>query len=378
MNPVSEDKSTMVARQSLIDTDIHNGIDRKRLLSFLPEPWNTRLRSGSGAPGGLGYWNPNGVLRSDAVTAEGERIEGNPLLLGKHFLDVHGVEYGILNPQSSLQYGLSPEPDFAAAVVSALNDVLINDWLPADPRLRVSAVISAADPHLAAKEIHRVAQHPGVVQILMGSGARFPYGQRIYDPIYEAASAHNLPVAIHPGSEGVGVSGPPTAVGYPTSYLEWHTNLVGSYIAHLISLVTEGTFTKFPNLKFVMLEGGIAWLPAILWRLDKNWKGLRQTVPWIDRLPSEYVFEHVRVSTQPMEEPTKPEHFKAILDMFPADKMLMFSSDYPHWDGDTPDFAARAFPKELRSRVMSETARELYRLPAPVVKDETVEAAADD
>lgn len=368
----------MGARQPLIDTDIHNGIDRKRLLEFLPEPWRTRLKSGSGAPGGLGYWNPNGVLRSDAVTPEGERIEGDPKRLGQYFLDVYGIEYGILNPQSSLQFGLSPEPDFAAAYVSALNDVLLNDWLPADPRLRTSIVISAADPQQAAKEIHRVAGNPGVVQVLMGSGARFPYGQRYYDPIYEAASSHNLPVAIHPGSEGVGVSGPPTAVGYPSSYLEWHTNLVGSYIAHLISLVTEGTFVKFPNLKFVLLEGGIAWVPAILWRLDKNWKALRQTVPWVDRLPSEYVHEHFRISTQPMEEPDKPEHFKAILDMLPADKMLMFSSDYPHWDGDTPDFTARAFPKELRSRVMSETARELYRLPAPVETEIATEAAADD
>jgi predicted TIM-barrel fold metal-dependent hydrolase len=43
--------------------------------------------------------------------------------------------------------------------------------------------------------------------------------------------------------------------------------------------------------------------------------------------------------------------------------MLMFSSDFPHWHGDTPDFAARSIPAELRSRVLSETARELYRLP---------------
>ena len=43
--------------------------------------------------------------------------------------------------------------------------------------------------------------------------------------------------------------------------------------------------------------------------------------------------------------------------------MLMFSSDFPHWDGDTPDFAARNFPTDLRSQVMHETARTLYRLP---------------
>jgi predicted TIM-barrel fold metal-dependent hydrolase len=364
----------MAARTALIDTDIHNGIDRKRVLEFLPEPWHTRFKTGSGAPGGLGYWNPNGVLRRDAVTPDGERIDANPRHLAKYFLDEYGIEYAVLNPQSSLQYGLSPEPDFAAAVVSAINDVVVNDWLPADPRYRGSIVISAADPVQAAKEIHRLGNHPGIAQVLMGSGARFPYGQRFYDPIYEAATTYDLPVAIHPGSEGVGVAGPPTAAGYPTSYLEWHTNLVGSYLAHVVSLLTEGTFVKFPKLQFVLVEGGVAWIPPVMWRLDKNWKALRQTVPWVERLPSEYAYEHLLLTTQPMEEPDKPEHLKAILDMFPADKMLMFSSDYPHWDGDTPDFAARALPKDLRPRVMSETAREVYGLPAPIEKME----AADD
>lgn len=348
---------------SLIDTDIHCAYDRKRMLDFLPEPWRTRYASGNQGPGQLGYWNPNGVMRSDAVTADGTRIESRPDLLASHLLDFYGIEYGILNPSSSLQQGLSPEPDYAAAVVSAINDITVNDWLPADDRYRASIVVSAADPLLAAREIRRLGNHPGVVQVLMGSGARFPYGQRMYHPIYEAAVEMGLPVAIHPGSEGVGVSGPPTAVGYPTSYLEWHSNLVGSYIAHLISLVTEGIFERFPSLRFVLVEGGIAWLPAILWRLDKNWKGLRQTVPWVKRRPSEYVFDHVLLTTQPIEEPEHPKDFKAILEMFPADRMLMFSTDYPHWDGDTPDFTARAFPKELRERVMSETARELYRLP---------------
>src|SRR5690606_39371477 len=50
------------------------------------------------------------------------------------------------------------------------------------------------------------------------------------------------------------ISGPPTAVGYPSSYLEWHTNLAGSYIAHVISLITEGVFVTFPDLKFVLVE----------------------------------------------------------------------------------------------------------------------------
>ena len=86
-------------------------------------------------------------------------------------------------------------------------------------------------------------------------------------------------------------------------------------------------------------------------------------MPWLTRLPSEYARDHILLSTQPIEEPDKPEHLKAILGMFDAAHMLMFSSDYPHWDGDTPDFAARAFPRDMRARIMSENAREVFRLP---------------
>jgi predicted TIM-barrel fold metal-dependent hydrolase len=113
----------------------------------------------------------------------------------------------------------------------------------------------------------------------------------------------------------------------------------------------------------VLIEGGVSWLPPLLWRLDKNYKALRQTVPWLTRPPSEIVREHVLLTTQPLEEPEDPGHLRQILGMFDSGKMLMFSSDYPHWDGDTPDFAGRAIPPAMRDRVMGETARELYGLP---------------
>jgi predicted TIM-barrel fold metal-dependent hydrolase len=208
-----------------------------------------------------------------------------------------------------------------------------------------------------------LGDHPGIVQVLMPSGARIPYGQRFYNPIYQAAVEHNLPVAIHPGTEGVGISGPPTAAGYPTSYLEWHTGLVGSYLAHMVSLITEGTFIKFPTLKFVLIEGGVSWVPPIMWRFDKNWKALRATTPWLDRRPSEIITDHIMLTTQPVEEPDDPKQLHAMLDMFDAEKMLMFSTDFPHWDGDTPDFAARWIPDKLRPRVMGGLATELYGLP---------------
>jgi predicted TIM-barrel fold metal-dependent hydrolase len=348
---------------SVIDTDIHPLLDTERVVDFLPEPWRTRYATGSRGPGSLGYWNPNGVRRRDAVLEDGVRIESDPKTLATHFFDEYELEYGILN-FGPLGVALSPELDFGAAVISATNDVIAHDWLPADPRFRAALEVPILAPELAAREIHRYGDHPGFAHVMMPGGAQMPYGHRFYHPIYAAAAEHNLPIALHPGTEGIAVSGMPTAVGYPAGVLEWHTGLVATYIGQVISLISEGVFTKFPTLKVVLLEGGVSWLPPLLWRFDKNWKALRVTTPWVDRLPSEIAADHLLLSTQPLEEPENPKHFHAAMSMLDAANMLMFSSDYPHWDGDTPDFAARSFVPELRANVLSETARKLYRLPA--------------
>ena len=348
----------------VIDTDIHPAVNSERVQARLPEPWRTRYASGNRGPGNLGWWNPMGVERSDVKMEDGRAIHGDPKLLEEHFLDKYGIDYGVLLPGGVLHTAQSPEPDFAAAIISAVNDVYAEEWLPACPRLRASLGVYPHLPEMAVAEIRRLGDHPQFVQVQLPSAARIPWGQRIFHPIYEAASEYGLAIAIHPGSEGVGLSGPPNAAGYPTSYFEWHTTLVNSYIAHVTSMLAEGVFARFPDLKFVLVEGGISWLPPILWRMDKNWKALHSTVPWLNELPSEVAARHIRLTTQPLEEPPDTEHFHAMLEMFPAERMLMFSSDFPHWDGDAPDFALRQFPERLRARIMGQTAAELYGLEA--------------
>lgn len=346
----------------VIDTDIHPAVSKEHVQARLPQPWRTRYAAGNRGPGTLGWWNPNGVDRADVHLESGRSIHSDPQLLLSHFFDAYDIDYGVFIPGGVLHMAQSPEPDYAASVISAVNDVIAEEWLPQSPRFRSSLAVYPHLPEMAVAEIQRLGSNPQFVQVQLPSGSRIPWGQRIFHPIYEAASEHNLAIAIHPGSEGVGLSGPPNAAGYPTSYFEWHTTLVNSYIAHVTSMLAEGVFAKFPNLKFVLVEGGISWLPPILWRMDKNWKALHSTIPWLDALPSEIAARHIRLSTQPLEEPPNVDHFHAMLEMFPAERMLMFSSDYPHWDGDAPDFAARQFPERIRARIMGQTAAELYDL----------------
>jgi predicted TIM-barrel fold metal-dependent hydrolase len=133
----------------------------------------------------------------------------------------------------------------------------------------------------------------------------------------------------------------------------------------VISLVCEGVFERYPTLKVVLIEGGFAWLPPLMWRLDRSWRRLREEVPQLREPPSHYIRRHFWVTTQPMEEPARPAYFHQLFDFFEefADR-LMFASDYPHWDGDAPDGAFPVhLPAGLEHKIRYENARRLYDLP---------------
>ncbi|MGW5366415.1 amidohydrolase family protein [Actinopolymorpha pittospori] len=345
----------------VVDTDVHNAFKSKtELLDFLPQEWH-RQWAASGTGGGV-YYSPIGLMRRDAVPPGGGTPGNDPAYLDEHHLSPHGIDYAILTGSGVLGLSLLPDPDYGTAIAAAYNDWLAATWLPASEKYKGSIIINASDPVAAAEEIARSAGHPDVVQVLMASAAQQPYGQRFYHPIYAAAEKAGLPIAIHPGTEGRGIAGAPTPAGYPTRYFEWHNILPINYMTHVNSLVSEGVFEKFPDLTFVAIEGGIAWLPHLMWRMDKNYKALRATVPWLKRRPSEYIRKHIRLTTQPIEEPDDPRHLGQIIAMAGAETMIMFSSDYPHWDFDNPRIALSPLDRDVRTRIMSTNAVQLYGL----------------
>jgi predicted TIM-barrel fold metal-dependent hydrolase len=234
--------------------------------------------------------------------------------------------------------------------------------------------ICAQDPVGAAEEIDRIGSHPQIVSIMVPCGAPRPYGQRFYHPIYEACERHGLAVAMHFGTEGSGINPPPTSAGYPTYYIESRLARPNFYAVHVNSFIFEGVFQKFPTLKVAMLEGGFAWVPPLMWRMDLDWKGLRHQTPWIDRLPSEILTGHVRFASQPMEEPEDPKAFLQIIEWMHGDKTLMFATDYPHWDWDDPKMSFLTVPDDLRNRIFAENAAETFGLTIPETATDEADA----
>ena len=346
----------------IIDCDIHNTVPSDAALTpYLSARWRRHLENYSIRFYYTGAFyprlNPN-AARTDAWPPSGQ-IPGSDLdFMRAQLLDAWHVEYGILNPlylageQANLDYG--------AALATALNAWLAAAWLDPEPRLRSSVVTPYEDGGLAAEEIERQAGDKRFVQVLVPARTREPLGRRKYWKLYAAAERHGLPLAIHFGGAG---GWPLTGAGWPSYYYEDHSGMPQAFQAQIISLIFEGVFERFPALKVILVEGGFAWLPPLMWRLDRAWERLGDEVPQVTRPPSETIRQHFWITTQPIEEPSRPAYFHQVLQQLAMDDRLMFSTDYPHWDFDAPDRALPAgLAPALKARIMAGNARALYGL----------------
>lgn len=365
----------------MIDCDVHNGWNSAEvLLPYMDQNFRDYLARGE-LPGGRdsfphghrAWLHPEGYMRYDSIPPDGSAPASDYAFMRDQLLDPYNVDYAILLGEESMEVSTLANPYYASALARAYNDWVLDTWASQDDRLRVSIVVAPQDPQGAAAEIRRLGAHPSVVQVLMTSGSQRPYGDPLYHPIWEAASQMHLPVAAHLGGQG-GINATPTGTGSPTYFWEAHAMLCETGMGHIASLLAHGVFERFPNTKFVLIECGVAWVPSILWRLDADYQALRKETPWLKRLPSEYAREFLRVTTQPLERPKNPEGMWASLDDIGGREMLMFASDYPHWDFDDPFLTP--FPTEWRADIMDGNARALYGLPERVAEKEPADAHA--
>lgn len=310
-----------------IDCDLHPAVPNlQALLPYLDAYWREIvLLRGMDELNSISF----PLAAPTAARPDWRPAQGKPAsslgMMQSQALDPFALRHGILNPLYGVQ--LLHSEDMAAAFARAVNDWVRAEWLERDARLRASIVIPVQSPEFAVDEIERCAADPRFVQVLMLAGADMPLGKRFHWPIYRAAERHGLPIGIHAGSS---YHNPPTAVGWPSYFIEDHIAQAQSFQTQLTSLVCEGVFTKFPKLMVVMLESGVTWLPAHLWRLTKYWRGLRIEIPWVDRVPDEIVRTNIRFSLNPLDAPPGPGGLDRILEHMGSDELILFSTDYPH------------------------------------------------
>ncbi|MBR3372340.1 MAG: amidohydrolase [Rhodobacteraceae bacterium] len=351
------------ARTMIVDCDIHPAYtSQAEMLSYLPLRWRQHVQefglfSANPLMGALPYPRMNHGMRRDSYPAAGGPPASDLAFLQEQLLDAHGIEYGILQPLSPGH--LMSNTALGVALCAGTNDWQIDKWTGPEPRLKGSLSVMQEDAQASVTEIQARANDRRFVQVAISPRTLEPAGRQRYWPIYEAAAHYDLPVAMHSAAFGSRAN---TGSGWASFYIEEHFAFSHAAQTALVSMIFEGVFDAFPHLKVVLVEGGFAWFPAMVWRLDREWERHRREVPHLKRRPSEYIRDHVWLTTQPVEEPPLSSQLDDILRWVGMDRLL-FSTDYPHWDFDHPDYAFRLpLSPGDRALLLRENAVKLFRL----------------
>jgi len=349
----------------IVDCDIHPSLKSKAdLKPFMTERWWKHYDTyGSLVRQPLSTYLPYPRMQPDTARRDAWPPGGGPPasdleFMRKQHLDANNIEHGILHPLRIGGYD-QRNLEFGQALCSAINDWQLHAWAGPEPRLKASIYVPQDFPEAAAAEIERRAADPRFVQITTASFAAQPLGQRRYWPVFEAAQAANIAIGMHIG----GFSGNAiTGGGWPSFYYEHHYSNSPAMEAVVTSMVMEGVFERFPKLRVVLVESGFVWVPSLCWRLDALFERMHDEVPHLKRKPSEYIRENIWYTTQPIEEPSNPQHLKETIDWIGWDRLL-FSTDYPHWDYDDPNYAFKFnMTKAQRDAIFRDNAKHVFGL----------------
>ena len=351
-----------------IDCDVHVAVPSvKTLLPYLDDYWRDQFLTR-----GIDRisWNMTGDPPNAPISARPDwrpqaGKPGTDLDLLRGALDAFGSSAAIAN----CIYGGAAlhSEDMAAAVCRAVNDWIVKEWLDREPRLSASIVVPLGSPELAVEEIERRAGDRRFVQVLLLAMGEVLLGRRHHWPIYAAAERHGLPIGVHAGST---YHHPTLAGGWGSHFIEDYVAQAFGFENQVLSLVSEGVFAKFPSLKFVLIESGATWLPPALWRFSKTWRGTRAEIPWVKRKPSEIVRDNIRLTVQPFDAPDGAARLERIVEQLGSDRMLLFSSDFPHWHYEGTDALPVAPSSPLAQRILFDNPVETYpRLKVPPARE---------
>jgi len=366
LEPVPE----RVREETIVDVDFHLNVTVEELLPYVDDDVVRAKLEKVGHPPGTQHWTGAYATKGEGrgLSSQGEAHDGDDIL---EAIEQVGVDVPVVT--SGLNYLPSTQnPLLKTTLCRAYNDYVLENVLPAGDQIYAQAMIPQWDPEAAAAEVERVA---GADRIVGAYGWFGPYrllGDPAYDRLFEVLVANDMPLALH-GSGGYWPRYDPIGEGLRT----WTEILGMGWPMHAMmfvsNLIMTGTFDKFPSLQVLVQEGGVNWLPFAAYRLDEFYQDHPEDVQitermhdigevYLDRLPSEYLFEHFTFATQPIALPPKASHFGSLLEMCHAEDTLAFSSDWPHHTFDVPNwvFEQSYVTEEVRARILRENALDLF------------------
>jgi len=299
--PTSPEGHSASVEIQVIDTDVHvEPRSFEELVTYMDAPWRDRAFKDSVPFRRAGYTTFDVAGRMDAYPDTGD-LGSDPDMVERHMFIDEATDYAILLPCSIRGYTVDPALDTALA--AAANKWLADTWLSkynTENRYIGSIAVSVDDPAGAAREIEKWGGHPGFRQVMTTHYGPRPFGHPMYDPIWEAAARHMLPISVHFKGGATQPLGW-TSTGPLQFFVEYHSLVAPmAYAAHIASWICNGVLDRHPEMKVLFLEGGFLWSRPFIDRMTRHWKMTGREFS-ARKTPLQYALDHFRFATQPIE-----------------------------------------------------------------------------
>lgn len=322
----------------IFDSDAHLTESPDQLTPYLDEPYKSYFADDESIvspsfPSDELFRGLGGKVQFDIVMDPADEHEA---------MTKWGSDYVLLTPSRMLQLPYFSDDRYAHALSKAYNDFILTEFLDESyDGFKAPVTITTHQPDKAAEEIDRVAGHDDIVGGLIGSTGITPgLGDRRYDPIWDALESNDLPLVLH-GVTGGYIAAHPEIKRALKTY--WELHIISHPLSQMIqmsSIMGQGIPERYPDVDIVFQEGGLGWIPYTMFRMDNEYEKRRPEVPLLEKSPSDYITDPdgpFYFTSQPMAEPDNTEYLAQIIRMFNGTENLLFSTDYPHYDFDSPD-----------------------------------------
>jgi predicted TIM-barrel fold metal-dependent hydrolase len=285
-------------------------------------------------------------------------------------MDLNGVWASLCFPSfvwgfAGRRFSSMRDQEAGLASLRAYNDWMIDEWCGSVPgRFIPCQVPWLADPEVAAGEVRANAERGFRAVSFPETPDRLGHPSvhsEAWDPFFRACEETETVINLHVGSSGV--------VTKPSDYSPSDVVVALFPVNGLMAMVDwlyARVPIRFPNIKVVLAEAGVSWVPMMMERLARSYRHTDASEVWShnDPHPNEVVRRNFWFTS--IEDPSA---FHS-LDLIGDDKILL-ESDYPHQDSTWPD-TQELIKRDLghleasvARKIAYGNAAALYRHPAP-------------
>lgn len=330
-----------------------------------------------------GYQDVGGRV-SRYMERKGEKIPGvegvdRDVAQALRWMDALSVDYACLFPTPMLFLGLHPQVEVEVNMAKAYNRWMVENVLPTNDRVRTMLYLPFNDPEETYEMVKRYAGVKGVIGFMVVSTRYKPVYHNDYMKTYALLEESNMPLAFHASYHWND-----QLVSLTNRFITAHAVGFTFFNAvHCANWVINGLPERFPKLKVIWVESGLAWIPWLMQRLDNDYRMRTSEAPALKRLPSEYMRDMFYTS-QPMEMVNNHEALELTFKMINAETQLLYSSDYPHWDMDLPStiWDLQFLEEKAKRQILGLNAQRVFnmdvssRFPEPARTRETAMAGS--